>query len=85
MFVKFKYEVGFAGMQDEEIVELPNEDCSVEYLDEYAWQGALNHAESYGYYPYPEDASEDDEDEDGDQYSDNIEGTWEFVTEENND
>lgn len=76
MFVKFSYDVGFAGMDTYEIVELPDEDNNEDYLNEYAWQGACNHAESYGYYPYPEYM---DEDEDGEQYTDGIEGTWEIV------
>lgn len=76
MFVKFSYEVGFAGMDTYEIVELPDEDNDEEYLTQYAWQGAINHAESYGYYPYPDDMDEGD---DEDQYTDGIEGSWEIV------
>lgn len=46
-----------------------------EALDDYAWEAALQHAESYGYYPEserPEDL--DEEEEDYDTYTDNIEG-----------
>ena len=77
MFVKFSYEVGFVGMDTYEIVELPDEDYSEDYLNEYAWQGALNHAESYGYYPYSDDMGEEDEDDD--MYSEGIEGSWQIV------
>lgn len=66
-----KMEVGFCGMDGTCVIEMPA-DATEQEVQEEAWQCALDHAESYGYYPYPDE--EVDEDEDGDQYSDNIEG-----------
>ena len=70
MEVRFKYRTGYCGMDEEEIVEFP-EDVSEEELDNYAWYGALQNAESFGIYPYPEEEVEDSQ-----QYSNNIEGYW---------
>lgn len=51
---------------------------SQEDLDNFAWQKAVDWAESFGIYPEsdkPEDY--DDEEDHGDEYSDNIEGWFE--------
>lgn len=53
-----------------------------EILDGDAWEFAVNNAEMYGVYPYPEDL---DEDEDTEEYSDNIEGYWEDYDPEEHD
>lgn len=55
------------------------ESITQEQLDDYSWEAACQHGETYGY--YPESARPDDEDEDsedsGDTYVDYIEGWWE--------
>lgn len=51
------------------------DDVSDEDLDNWAWERAVDHAESYGIYPPNEDGEEDEENEP--EYSgDNIEGSW---------
>lgn len=49
-------------------------------LDEYAYQRAIEHAESYGIYPtesMPEDCDSDEDDLNEDSYSDSMEGWFE--------
>lgn len=68
-------EVGYAGMDGYDLLSMPDDATEEEVQDE-AYLMALQHAESYGYYPpsdeYPEDDGE--EDWDSDNVSDNIEG-----------
>ena len=62
------------------MLEYPD-DISDECLDRDAYQGALNNAETYGIYPLDAYEGTDDPEEDNDssydEYSDNIEGSWE--------
>ncbi len=81
----FTYDTGICGTTANEIIEYdeqPDEDT----LNQDAWQGALGNAEMYGIYPMA-DAPDNYEDEDyeGDDYSDNIEGTWEIYDAEKHD
>ncbi len=71
---------GFCGMDEWRFLEVNAEDTN-EDLDKLAYEIALNNAEAYGIYPseqYAEMAAEAEEEDDinGDDYSDNIEGTW---------
>ncbi len=67
--------VGYAGMDGYDILSKPD-DATMEEVQDEAHLMALDHAESYGYYPpsdeYPEDDGE--EDWDSDKISDSIEG-----------
>ncbi len=71
--VEFTCSTGFCGMDETEIVEF-DDDVTTEHLDEYAWDLALQNAESYGIYPYSEECDEDDE-----SISQGIEGSWKFI------
>lgn len=68
--------VGYAGMDGHDILSMPD-DATEDEVQDAAHLMAIEHAESYGYYPsgdeYPE---EDDSDDDwnSDRISDNIEG-----------
>lgn len=64
---------GTVGTDHAQLLEMP-EDHTQEELDDVVWQMALDHADSYGYYPveWAPDVFEDEEEED--QYTDNIEG-----------
>lgn len=61
--------VGYAGMDSVEALELPDNHTQKE-LDDACWDMAVDHAERYGYYP-PSDDTDDDNDE---FVSENIEG-----------
>lgn len=66
--------VGYAGMDACDILMMPD-DATEDEVQEEAYQMAVQHAESYGYYPrYEYDLSDEDEELDGDHYTDGIEG-----------
>lgn len=65
-----KMHTGFAGMDQYDILIMPDDATEEEIYDE-AYSMAVEHAEMYGIYPYPDDF---DEDEDVGEYSDNIDG-----------
>ena len=52
-------------------------------INEIVYDMALNHAEKYGYYPYPD--NDEDLDEENDDYSWGIEGAWEDYVPEQHD
>lgn len=57
-------------------------------LEEYAYQRAIQNAESYGIYPLesvPEDCDPDEDDPNEDNYSDNMEGWFELYNPEEHD
>ena len=64
-------------------------DMTQEELDDYAWEAAKQHGESYGIYPEserPEDYDEEDAEGWGsDSYSDDIEGHFEDYNPEEHD
>ena len=64
--------VGYAGMDGHDILSMPD-DATMEEVQDEAHLMALEHAESYGYYPPSDEYSEEDDD-DSDKISDNIEG-----------
>ena len=71
--------VGYAGMDTNEGWEIPTS-MTEEELDDFCWDRACDHAESYGYYP-PNDEDQEGEDDDcdaycGDKISNHIEGSW---------
>ena len=72
--IAFHLYAGYAGTDTCEVLEFPD-GTSDEEISNEAWEMALAHADMYGYYPFPEDATE--EDEDNECYTDNIEGLWE--------
>lgn len=80
--IYFKYYTGYCGMEAAEVVEF-SDNVTEEELNEYAHQGALDNAESYGI--YPTEYMENEEDEDSEDYSDNIEGCWEDYDHEKHD
>ena len=62
---------GYSGMYGVSFYEITTPGVTEKDLDELAYTCAVENAESYGIYPYPED-----EDESGDTcYSDSIEGS----------
>lgn len=82
--IYFKYHTGYCGMDSVEVVEF-SDDVSEGELNDYAYQGALDNAETYGIYPTDYTSEEVDDDEDSDNYSDNIEGYWEDYDAEKHD
>jgi len=57
------------------------DDASEDEIDQIVYEMALEHACSFGYYPYPDDDEDFDEENDGYSYS--IEGAWEdYIPEE---
>ena len=75
----FSYHTGYCGSDSTEVIAY-DEQPTEEQLNADAWQGAVENAAAYGIYPVegsPEDYGDDDDDEGSDEYSDNIEGTWE--------
>lgn len=79
--------VGYAGMDAYAALSMPD-DATEEEVDQEAWYMALDHAESYGYYPPDCDYDEEDEEEDSwnsDKISDNIEGCPELYNPEKHD
>lgn len=61
-----------------------DDDTTDEEINNIAYDMALEHADGYGYYPYPDnDDNDDDYDEYNDGYTYGIEGAWEdYVPEE---
>lgn len=59
------------------------DDASEDEINQIVYEMALEHACSYGHYPYPED--DDDLDEENDGYSYGIEGAWEDYVSEKHD
>ena len=66
---------GYAGMSAHEAWLIP-EDVSDDDLDNWAWERAVDHADSYGIYPSDFDAEEDEDAEEPRYSGDNIEGSW---------
>jgi hypothetical protein len=66
---------GYCGMDLNQVVQVPVETTNEE-LDSWAWQEALQNAESYGYYETAEDSEEEDEDRD-EWTTDQIDCYWE--------
>lgn len=73
--------VGYCGMDSDEGWIVPADTTDAE-LDAFAYDLALGHAETYGYYPPDDENDEEDEDAAGDKISDNIEGSWKLYDEE---
>jgi len=69
---------GCAGTDSAEFYLVPV-DMTQDELDDYAWEAAKQHAESFGYYPESEMSEDYDEEADysDDHYTDNIEGHFE--------
>lgn len=79
--IYFSYHTGYAGMDMHEVVEYDDEVTDLE-LDDDAYYGALQNAETYGIYPptdgdYDEDGNVRDSEENPSYTGDNIEGYWE--------
>ena len=74
---------GYCGMDSHEFWEV-SETATDDELNELCWERAVDHAGSYGVYPRDEYADEP-EFEDGDQYSDNIEGSFQDYDPEEHD
>lgn len=77
--IVFFYETGYCGSDGCEMHEFPD-NTSDDELNQYAYDGALSNAESYGYYPagsMPDNYNDDQDYDGGDEYSNNIEGYWE--------
>lgn len=77
--IVFSLGTGYAGMDSHDFEVFPD-DVTEDELSEEAWQRAIQHAESYGIYPrsdYADDEDISDEELDGEEYSDNIGGSWE--------
>ncbi len=82
--------VGFSGMDTVIAMGVPD-DATQEYIDDEAWMLAVDNADSFGYYPMP-DEYDDGEDEDAtyseegsDHYVDSIEGYAEDYDPEKHD
>lgn len=71
-------ETGFAGSKAHVAVTF-DDDTSENEINEIVYGMALDHAESYGYYPYPDDDEDFDEDldEEYEGYTQGIEGYYE--------
>lgn len=93
-YIRFTYSNGYCCGDDEEYVAF-KDDPTDEYLNEYAQDLALDHAEQYEGdpsfgFPDPEDYADgvddvdfmDDYDEALEEYEENIEADWETVTRE---
>jgi hypothetical protein len=74
---------GYCGMDGHEFWEVPDTATDDE-LNELCWERAKENAEAYGIYPRDEYADEPDF-EDCDQYSDNIEGSFQDYDPEEHD
>ena len=73
---------GYCGSDGHEAFSV-DDDTSEDEINIIVYEMALEHACSYGYYPYPED--DDDLDEENDGYSQGIEGAWEDYNPEEHD
>lgn len=87
----FHLSVGFAGMDATDNGTFPD-DVTDEELNDEAWYRAIQHAESYGYYPasYLEEENldgltDDEAEEISEQYIDSIDGYWEDYDPEKHD
>lgn len=78
MKIVIKCETGFAGMEDYQFWEVPD-NIGLRELDNLAWRCAIENAEMYDLYNRQEylDFGDSDEDLDDDKYVDSIEGWWE--------
>lgn len=65
---------GYCGMDSWEFYKV-NADSTDDERADFAYERGLDHAESYGIYPYPDEGVDDEDSEE--QYSHNIEGWWE--------
>ena len=77
--IVFSLDTDFCGMNSHEFAVF-DDNITDEELNDEAWQRAVQHAESYGIYPLSEYAGDEDisdEELEGEEYSDNIEGSWE--------
>lgn len=74
--IVFFYNAGMSGTDTAELVEF-EDDVTDEELNTYAWEGAIQWAESFGVYPEYDRDLDDEEEDDEDTYSDNIDGYWE--------
>ena len=68
-------DAGIAGTDTAEAYLVPD-DVTENELDDFAWERAIDHAQSFGMYPESERPEDCDEDE-KDSYTDNIEGWFE--------
>jgi hypothetical protein len=79
--IKFQYSTGYCGMDEEEIVEFPDNVTDAE-LDAYAHDRAIDNALQYGVEPLGDDDDPWGDQEDEPCYiGDNISGTWEDYNE----
>jgi hypothetical protein len=74
---------GYCGMDSHEFWEV-SDTATDDELNDLCWERAVDHAGSYGVYPRDEYMDEP-EFEDGDQYSDNIEGSFQDYDPEEHD
>ncbi len=79
-------DAGICGTDSTEFYIL-SDDMTEDELNDYAWECATNHAESYGIYPASEycDEETDEQDQNSDSYSENIEGYFELYDSEKHD
>jgi hypothetical protein len=70
------YHTGYCGSDGIDFYEVP-EDTTDDQLYELAYEGAVEHAAQYGYYPPPEFEDEESELDEDDSISENIEGWFE--------
>lgn len=80
-YLKISLSTGFAGMDTYFYVKLDSE-YTEDILNDVCWEEAVQHAESYGVYPISEYSDEEMNEDEEDCYTDNIEGYFEVVTEE---
>jgi hypothetical protein len=87
----FHYETGSVGSEGIDFAVYPD-DVSENELYDQAWEGAVQHAESYGIYPASDledctDAELDELTQSGeiDNYTESIEGWWEDYVPEKHD
>jgi len=72
---------GYVGSTARVAVSFDNDTSDEEISEELYWR-AVEHAESYGYYPYPED---EEDMEYGAEYTNSIEASWEDYDSETHD
>ena len=65
--------VGYAGMDGYDAMVMPD-DATEDEIQQEAYYMALEHAESYGYYPPSKDEDEDSDSWNSDKISDSIDG-----------
>lgn len=74
--IVFFASTGYVGM-DRARLEEWDPATSDKILDEWAYDYALDNADSFGLYPWPDVDEDEIPEEERDQYTDNIEGWWE--------